>query len=216
VHQQAVGGDLQLLFQSGRPEPPTSVTADGRTLLYTTPGNTTGGDVWVRSGEGASASVRPFLQQEHDQGQAQLSPDGRWVAYVSNEAGPNEVFVTKFHADNAATSPIPGESIRISEGGGIAPRWRRGGRELFYLTLDGWVMAIEVDTEREFRPSTARALFKVPGAIPHWGVTQDGARFLFAVPVSPQPPFDIVQDWQATLPNRSRAVWTFPRPLRTD
>lgn len=61
-------------------------------------------------------------------------------------------------------------------------------------------MIIEVDTKREFRPGTAKRLFKVPGVIPEWGVTQDGARFLFAVPVSQPPPFNVVQDWQATLP----------------
>jgi hypothetical protein len=201
VFQQAIAGKPELLFRSGRPELPTSIAENGRIVLYTTiTGNATSGDVWVRTGDGASASVHPFLQHERDQSDAHLSPDRRWVAYVSNETGPSEVSVTRFHFDDAATSPAPGESIRISEGGGTAPRWRSDGRELFYLTLDDSIMAIDVDNQREFRPGTAKPLFKVPGAIPHWGVTRDGARFLFAVPVSPPPPFEIVQDWQATLP----------------
>ncbi|MBA2302593.1 MAG: hypothetical protein H0W08_08160 [Acidobacteria bacterium] len=153
----------------------------------------------MRTGEGASATVTPFLRHANDQWQAQLSPDRRWVAHVSNEAGPNEVFVTDFRVDPATSSVAAGESIRISEGGGVAPRWRRDGRELFYLTPDGSVMAIEVDTNREFRPNTAKRLFRVPGAIPEWGVTQDGSHFLFAVPLSQPPPFNFVQDWQATL-----------------
>jgi Tol biopolymer transport system component len=95
-----------------------------------------------------------------NQKEAQLSPDQKWVAYVSTEAGPNDVFLTKFKFDSATGVATHGESIRISEGGGIAPRWRRDGKELLYLT-------------------------------------PDGARFLFAVPVSPPPPFNVVQNWQA-------------------
>lgn len=202
VYQQTVGGEPQELFKTGGPEIVTSVTGDGRIVLYTTiTGPATGGDIWVRiHGDGASASLRPFLQREKDQSEARLSPDRRWVAYVSNEAGPSEVFVTEFRFDPATGSVTAGESIRISEGGGFSPRWRRDGRELFYLTPDGSVMALRIGPKSEFRPGMAKRLFKVPGVIPEWGVTQDGARFLFAVPVSPPPPFNVVQDWQATLP----------------
>jgi DNA-binding winged helix-turn-helix (wHTH) protein/Tol biopolymer transport system component len=201
VHEQTVQGEPRPLFESGGPEKPTSSSPDGRILLYTTiTGPGTGGDVHVRIGEGASARSQPLLRGQRDQSEAQLSPDSRWVAYVSNEAGPNEVFVAEFRLGPAAASATAGESIRISEGGGFSPRWRRDGRELFYLTADGSVMSIEVDATREFRPGAAKRLFKVPGAIAEWGVTRDGARFLFAVPVSPPPPFNVVQDWQATLP----------------
>jgi Tol biopolymer transport system component len=201
VYQQTVGGERQLLFKTEGPEVPTSVSRDGPVLFYTTiTGSATGGDIWVRFGAGASASLRPFLGGAHDQAEAQLSPDGRWVAYVSNEAGPNEVFVTAFRFDSARATATAGESMRISEGGGFAPRWRHDGRELFYLTADGSVMTIEIDANREFRPGMAKRLFKVPGVIPQWGVTENGARFLFAVPVTPPPPFSVVQDWQAILP----------------
>ena len=201
VYRETLGGDRQLLFKTGGPELPTSASLDGRILLYTTiTGPATGGDVYVRIGQGTSASAQPFLRGERDQSEAQLSPDSRRVAYVSNEAGANEVFVTEFRFDAATNSVTAGESIRISDGGGFSPRWRRDGRELFYLTADGSVMTIEVDARGEFRPSAAKRLFKVPGVIPQWGVTGDGARFLFAVPVSPPPPFNVVQDWQATLP----------------
>jgi Tol biopolymer transport system component len=201
VYDQRVDGQRQLLFTSGRPEEPTSISADGRVLLYTTPGEAgMGADVWARTGEGASATRTPLLRGKSDQWQGQLSADSRWVAYVSNEAGPNDVFVSEFRFDSATASPVAGESIRISEGGGFAPRWRRDGRELLYLTPDGSVMAIELDTKSALRSSAPKRLFKVPGAIPEWGVTSDGTRFLFAVPVSPLPPFNVVQDWQAALP----------------
>ena len=154
----------------------------------------------MRTGAAGSERAQPFLRGEHDQSQAQLSPDSRWVAYVSNENGPNEVFLAEFSVDPTTDSLVAGENIRLSEGGGFAPRWRRDGRELFYLTPDGSVMSIEVDARRGFQPRMAKRLFAVPGAVPQWGVAHDGARFLFAVPVSQPSPFNVVQDWQATLP----------------
>jgi Tol biopolymer transport system component len=201
VQEQTVDGEPHLLFKSGGPEIPTSSSSDGRILLYTTiTGPATGGDVHVRIGEGASAKSQPFLRGQRDQSEAQLSPDSRRVAYVSNETGANEVFVTEFRLDAATASATAGQSIRVSDGGGFSPRWRRDGRELFYLTPDGSVMTIETDASGGLRPGPAKRLFKVPGVISEWGVTHDGARFLFAVPVSPPPPFNVVQDWQATLP----------------
>jgi DNA-binding winged helix-turn-helix (wHTH) protein/Tol biopolymer transport system component len=201
VFAQTVTGTRATLFESRGPEMPSSISADGRILLYTTiTSSVTGGDVWVRTGEGASATTRPFLAGKLHQWQAQLSPDLRWVAYVSTEAGPNEVFLSELRLDSTTGAPSHGESVRISEGGGTAPRWRGDGRELLYLTPDGSVMSIEIDATGQFRPSAAKRLFRVTSAIPEWGLTQDGTRFLFAVPVSPSPPFDVVQDWQAALP----------------
>jgi DNA-binding winged helix-turn-helix (wHTH) protein/Tol biopolymer transport system component len=200
VYSQVLDGERQLLFRTGRSENPTSMSPDGRVLLYSALSEKgTGVDVWVRMGEGAAAVARPLLQRERDQGQAQLSPDQRRVAYVSNEAGPNEVLVTGFHVDLAAGTVSASQSIRISEGGGRSPRWRGDGRELFYLAPDGSVMAIEVGTTREFRPGAAKRLFTVPGVLRDWGVAADGMRFLFAVPLSPPPPFKVVHDWQALL-----------------
>jgi eukaryotic-like serine/threonine-protein kinase len=205
VYHQTVDGTPQPLFASKGPELPTSVSADGRILLYTTiTSPAMGADVWVRTGAGDSARTRPFLGGRLHQWQAQLSPHRRWVAYVSTEAGPTDVFLTDFRFDSATGIATHGESIRISEGGGTAPRWRADGRELLYLTPDGAVMSIAIDASGEFRPSAAKQLFKVSNAIPEWGMTQDGARFLFAVPVSATPPFNIVQDWQTALPREER------------
>jgi hypothetical protein len=189
-----------MIVKTGRPEIPTSVTPDARMLFYTTPGETgMGADVWVHVGDGPAGRELPFLSRPGDQSQAQLSPDRHWVAYVSNDAGPNEVFVAELRVDPAGTSASAGDSIRISEGGGSAPRWRRDSRELFYLTRDGSVMSIQIDAARQFHPNTARRLFTARGVVPEWGVTEDGSRFLFAVPVSEPPPFTIIQDWQAPL-----------------
>jgi Tol biopolymer transport system component len=199
VYWQAVDGERQLLFRTGRAEKPTSMSPDGRLLLYSTLSEKgTGIDVWVRVGKGASAVGRALLEREHDQGQALLSADQGAIAYVSNESGPNEVFVTRLLVDPAAGTVSTSESIRISDGGGFSPRWRGDGRELFYLARDGSVMAVEVGATREIRPA-AKRLFTVPGVLPAWGVAPGGTRFLFAVPVSPPPPFHVIHDWQTLL-----------------
>ena len=169
-------------------------------MLFTTFRDAARGfDVWVWTAEGSKDGV-PLVAREFHQTQAQLSRDGRRVAYVSNESGRNEVFVADVRIDPALGSVSAGESLPISEGGGFAPRWSGDGRELFYLTIDGGVMTVEVDEKGASSSAPPRKLFNVPGVLQEWGVTRDGNRFLFAVPVGPTPPLTIVRDWQAGLP----------------
>jgi DNA-binding winged helix-turn-helix (wHTH) protein/Tol biopolymer transport system component len=192
LYQQTIGGDRQLLFKTGRVAFPTSVTSDGRVMLFTTFRDAaTGFDVWVWTAEGPKGGA-PLVAREFHQTQAQLSRDGRRVAYVSNESGRNEVFVADVRIDPAIGSVSVGDGLPISDGGGFAPRWRGDGRELFYLTIDGAVMTVEVDEKGASSSSTSRKLFNVPGVMQEWGVTKDGSRFLFAVPVGPTPPLTIV------------------------
>ena len=198
VYQQTVGGDRQLMFQTDRAAFPTSATGDGRVVLFTTFRNAAKGlDVWVWTAEGAKGGAALVSRKFH-QTQAQLSRDGRRVAYVSNESGRNEVFVADLRIDQTIGSVSVGEGRPISDGGGFAPRWSRDGRELFYLAIDGAVMAVELD-ERTSPSGAPRKLFNVPGVMQEWGVTKDG-RFLFAVPVGPTPQLTIVRNWQAGLP----------------
>jgi Tol biopolymer transport system component len=200
VYQQSVGGSREPLFTMDRPVKPSSVSRDGRTVLFSTPGETRmGGEIWMRSGAGPSARLLPFLQRERDQSDGQLSPDGHWVTYVSNEIGPNEVYVTSLQFDSKGNVVTGREHVQVSKGGGFAPRWGREG-ELFFLTADGSVMEVKVDTAQGIRPGAPKRLFQVPGVIPAWGVTPDGARFLFAVPVTPPPDFSIFRNWQSTFP----------------
>ena len=153
----------------------------------------------IRTDLGPSARTQGLIEREGAQTQGQLSPDHRWLAYVSNETGPNEVFVAEFQLDPTSGSATVAKSIRLSEGGGFAPRWRADGRELFYLKPDGALISIEVDATHQILANSAKRLFHVPDVIPEWGVTPDGGRFLFAVPVAPQPPFNIVQSWRSTV-----------------
>jgi hypothetical protein len=113
---------------------------------------------------------------------AQFSPDGRWVAYTSNEAGGNEIFVTPF--------PGPGRTARISEAGGAWPRWRRDGREIYFVApgpsaslFDNRLMAVEVAARgEELEVGAARELMVAPvrllGAGIPYVAAPDGQRFL--------------------------------------
>jgi Tol biopolymer transport system component len=203
IYQQAVSGERKSLTSTmNRFWPvPSSVSTDGGLTLYSQLRDPkTGVDVWVHARRGEQADDAPLLTRAGNQEQAQISPDGRWVAYVSNESGPNEVFVAESRIDPATSRLTIGQSVPVSKGGGFAPRWRKDSRELFYRKADGSVMAIAAKDGRVFSPGATTRLFAVPGALPDWGVVPDGDRFLFAVPVSAAPPYQIVRDWQALLP----------------
>ncbi|MEO7133531.1 MAG: winged helix-turn-helix domain-containing protein [Vicinamibacterales bacterium] len=200
IYRQSVGGGPHLVFKSGAPEVPSSAAFGGRALIYTALRDApSGADIWMRTELGPSPRMQPLIEREGAQTQAQLSPDHRWLAYVSNEAGPNEVFVAEFQLNPASGSATVANSIRLSESGGFAPQWRADGRELLYLKPDGAVMSIAVDATHQILANSATRLFAVPDVIPEWGVTPDGRRFLFAVPVAPQAPYNIVQGWRGNV-----------------
>ena len=129
---------------------------DGRFIFYSLLDERTGRDVWVAP---LTGSRQPYslLNSEFDEYRAQLSPDGRWLAYVSDESGSYEVYVQPFSADGK----LGGAKARISTGGGNQPRWRRDGGELFYVAGDGQMMAVAVKTSgATFEQGTPKALFK--------------------------------------------------------
>jgi Tol biopolymer transport system component len=143
--------------------------------------------------------------------QGRFSPDGRWMAYASDESGTNQVYVQSF--------PPSGNKWQISTGGGFQPRWRRDGKELFFVAgqdLGGPVphdvMAVAVDTSSDgvFKAGVSQKLFTVvTGAGTAngntWDVTPDGQRFLVSSPSTRTavPPITVVVNWlqrQTTSP----------------
>ena len=136
----------------------------------------------------------------------QFSPDGRWLSYVSNESGIDEVYVQPF--------PGPGGKWQLSVGGGVDPRWRRDGHELFYVARDGRLMAVSLQIEREGRalnPGAPVALFPTRlatganvtvgfGSRPGYAVASDG-RFLMNVTVdeTTTSPISVVLNWTEVL-----------------
>ena len=131
-------------------------------------------DVWVLPTAG---DRKPFalLQTEFNEQQGRVSPDGRWIAYTSDETGNPEVYVQSF--------PTPGGKWQISTSGGADPRWRRDGRELFFISSDRKLMAVDVKRDSVFHAGLPRELFatRVSGLVDvrtHYAVTADGRRFL--------------------------------------
>jgi len=147
-------GDAELILESETNKYPTAWSADRRFIAYntTSPGKYAT-ELWIvpRFGE---RKPYAFLQGSFDVGQGQFSPDGRWMAYSSDESGKVEVYVTPF--------PGGGSKWQVSAAGGASPRWRRDGKELFYLAADSELMAAEVDTSGPtFQVAAVRPLFHV-------------------------------------------------------
>jgi len=185
-----------------------SWSPDGRTLLY----------AWYVASALTAANMDlgvipsgdrkpvPFLRdaRRFNENQGQFSPNGRWVAYVSNESGQNEVYVREVATDFSSGSASVGGSVLVSRGGGTAPRWRGDGREIFYLAPNGKMMAVAVSSEKEFRTGTPTALFQTPAGTVFGDVTTDGKRFLLIAPTgsSASVPFTVVLNWQEELKQR--------------
>ena len=101
----------------------------------------------------------PFARTPFVEDQGRFSPDGRWVAFVSTQSGQSEIYVRKLASDFSGGSAATGGATLVSRGGGTAPRWRRDGRELFYLAPDGKMMAVEVRAGQEFNSAMPVSLF---------------------------------------------------------
>ena len=143
-------------------------SGDGKFVLYQRPSEESqqrtnerpNADLWIapQSAErsGGNAKPAPYLQSPFDEANGVFSPDGHWVAYVSDESGRPEVYVQAF--------PLTNEKDRISTGGGTDPAWRKDGAELFYLAADRSLMAVPVRASATaFEPGVAKALFPIPG-----------------------------------------------------
>lgn len=192
------GGDELLLERAGNfTMTPTAWSKDGF-IAYTSRGS----DVWIlplfgdRKPFAFVETPLPFLEA-----QAVFSPDGRWIAYMSNEGGQRDVYVQSF--------PGPGPRTQVSKDGGTHPVWRADGRELFYLASDGTMMAVAVGAGRSFDAGLPRALFSSNvwrlAVNQVYAVTKDGQRFLVnAVPQkhSDAAPLTVVLNWQEELKQR--------------
>jgi Tol biopolymer transport system component len=182
-----------------------SWSPDGRVLLYAAyaasasmPGNVDLGVI-----PSADRKPVPFLRDARGfiENQGQFSPNGRWVAYVSNQSGQSDVYVREFAPDFSSGSASVGGSVLVSRGGGTAPRWRGDGREIFYLAPNGKMMAVAVGAGREFRVGTPTPLFQTPSGAIFGDVAADGERFLLIAPAGPSAsvPFTVVLNWTAGL-----------------
>ena len=188
--------DEEVLFESNEYKRPTSWSADGRFLAYTRSDGPTGkADIWILPLSGERKPF-PFLQtSQFDESRARFSPDGRFVAYDSDESGSRQVYVTSF--------PGPGGKQQVSTNSGEDPVWRRDGKELFFLS-EGKLMAAEVKANgSSLDISNPQLLFDAHsgfGPWAHYDVTPDGKRFLVAtVGEGGSAPMNLVVNWTADL-----------------
>ena len=170
-------GKEELFYKSSEGKGPTSWSPDGRFLLYYSLGQPTHVKLLAASGP-ADRSPAPVVDTQFSSITARFSPNGRWIAYSSNESGKNEVSVRPFDP----VSGIPGKPVIVTSGGGRTPLWRGDGREIFYLDEDGMVAALEVSTSDGFRAGAPKPLFRAPAGVAFWDVTSDGSRFLMPAP----------------------------------
>jgi len=198
-------GDAERLIESHDSLNTQDWSSDGRFLLYLVNSNDPSSkarfDLWVLPMTGNRQPV-PYLSTPFHEGRGQFSPDGKWVAFTSDESGANEVYVQSF--------PAGGAKWRVSIKGGDWVRWRRDGHEMFYVAADRKVMSVAVRTvsgSLEF--GTPQALFMIPVALAESGslapytydVMPDGQRFLAAAPVedATSPTMTVIVNWQAEL-----------------
>jgi Tol biopolymer transport system component len=205
LFQKGAGGNGQdeLLLETRNNKAVTQWSRDGRFIVYEELDPKTRDDIWVLSMEGGAQHRRiPFLHSESDETFGQLSPDSHWMAYTSNETGQREVYVRPFPAGELQK--------RISVAGGEQPRWRGDGKELFFVSADGKMMAVPVKAmagaKPFFEPGTPQPLFEAHlaqfGAIPlfEYDVAADGRRFLLATPGGGSvSPLIAVVNWDAGL-----------------
>ena len=192
------GEPKRIAGSQGRPQFASSWSADGLTVLINYQGPKTGPDIWYvgRNPDGSFGEPKPYLESPFDEHGAQFSPDARWVAYESDESGRAEIYVRQF--------PGGGGKRQISVRGGSDPRWRRDGKEIFFLTAET-LSAVPVSWSggSPLQAGDAVELFHSPGvragrfAGGQYDATRDGQRFLLFEPTeAAKPPgIHVVSNW---------------------
>jgi serine/threonine protein kinase len=194
-------GAEELLYADDISKTPSSWSPDGRVLLYTATGTKTSPDIWVlpmTQQSGAPAKPYAWLQTQFAELEAVFSPDGKWVAYQSNESGNMEIYVAAF--------PGPGGKRRVSTAGGGLPRWSPEGKEIFYVGGASTLMAVPVAAKGATMDiGEPQRLFGFPptGVGVIYDVSARG-RILAALPPeesgkTPNEVLKFVQNWTAEL-----------------
>ena len=199
IYQKASNGvgSEEVLLQDNLNKINPSCSSDGRFLLFSIVAPKTGHrDLWVLPLSGDRKPF-PFLQSGFGSGFGQFSPDGNWVAYSSTESGRPEIYVAPF--------PGPGSKRQISTAGGLFPRWRADGKEIFYLAPDNKFIAAEVNPHgATLEVGAVLPLFEVRPSLSDgypYDVTADGQRFLVNTVVEQKAsaPITLVINWTADL-----------------
>jgi Tol biopolymer transport system component len=190
LYSKVVGssGPDEVLFASKEAKNLSDWSPDGKYVLFSSQSPTTARDVWAVPVDGTDRKPFPVAQTAAEETYGKFSPDGKWVAYQSDETGHFEVFVRPF--------PGPGPAVRVSTGGGGQAFWRHDGKELFYRTTDDQLMAVSVGASGNgtLDFGLPQSLFKVKGNIVP---ETDGQRFLWLLPIGDvgRPPITVIVNW---------------------
>jgi hypothetical protein len=189
-------GEEERLTMSANVQMPTSWSPGGRFVLYSETDPKTKGDLWILPLEG-DRKPGPFLQTPFNETQGQFSPDGKWVAYASDESGRNEISIRAFSPDNFAKASGDGGKWPVSNSGGQMPRWRGDGKELYYMS-GARLMAVAIQAgAKGIEPGTPRELFPLSSRT--YDVVRDGQRFLVLNPVE-SASLTVITNWPGLLP----------------
>jgi Tol biopolymer transport system component len=199
-------GSEELLLESGQDKLALDWSPDGRFVLYQSNDPQTDWDLWVLPMEG-DRKPWPFLKTNFTEASGQFSPDGHWVAYMSNQSGSTEVYIRPFLAPaTASTAERSAGQWQVSTAGGIYPAWRRDGKELYYIAPDGKLMAAAITVNRGTLepPGAPVALFQtriyggtISQVAKQYDVSHDG-RFLINTVLEDNnaAPITLLQNWK--------------------
>jgi hypothetical protein len=198
LRRQITGGTEELLLANIVNAFPTDVSSDGKFIVHNMSVAKIAADIGLLAAGGDHREYT-YLSSPAKEGNARFPPDGKWMAYESDESGQSQVYVQ--------TIPAGGGKFQISTSGGTIPAWRRDGKELYYIASDQRLMGVPVKINgASFEPGTPQALFAVPGAS-SFAVSHDGLRFLMNVPAGGEsaggPPLTIITNWSSSIPQGS-------------
>ena len=192
--------DEELLLKTNENKRPMSWSHDGRFLLYSvgSNGSFSSEDLWILPLEG-DRTPYPFQRTRFDESDAQFSPNGHWVAYMSNESGGPEIYVREFIASRGSAGA--GGKWIVSKNGGRYPQWRADGKELLFISQAASVMSVSVDGSGSFQATAPRELFRFPAGTNAWSFAGDPKRMLFSVPAEQKgaQSFTVMLNWTSAL-----------------
>ncbi len=192
-------GQEEPLLTGGVPKFVNDWSPDGRHLLYNEISSNTLSDLWVLPLAGDGKPF-PYINSKFDERNGAFSPDGRWVAYISDESTQYQLWVQSFPQGQGKWQISADVHAALGAGYSV-PRWRRDGRELYYLSGDGKVMRVEVKLGDTFQPGTPQVLFDAPYTTTHFDAAADGRKFLLPLPDehTSNQPVHVVLNWAAAL-----------------
>lgn len=198
----------ELLLESPQDKAVNDWSADGRFLLYHSHDPHRDRDLWVLPLDG---DHKPwvFLKTNFNERWARFSPDGRWVAYTSNESGHDEIYVRPFLEPAASTSKdgSSGGQWQVSTAGGIYPLWRSDGKELYYLAPEGQMMAVPITVAGTALAPAAPVVLFLPRIYGggtdtslgrQYDITRDGRFLINTVLDAASSPITFIQNWKPT------------------